>query len=199
MPYLKEARDRGATFVVVDPRARRWPARPTSTSRCGPAPTSSSRSPSTATCSRAAPPTRRSWPRTRPAPTAARAGRAVDVRARRRGQPASRRPTSSARRALRDGVSPALVKCGWGLERNRNGGNAALAVLALPAVGGKFGVRGGGYAMSNSGAWGIDRTWLRDAGAADPRRQHEPRRPRAARAEPARRSACSSSTTATPP
>jgi anaerobic selenocysteine-containing dehydrogenase len=56
--------------------------------------------------------------------------------------------------------SPALVRCGWGLERNRNGGNAALAVLALPAVGGKFGVRGGGYAMSNSAAWGLTRPWL---------------------------------------
>jgi anaerobic selenocysteine-containing dehydrogenase len=57
--------------------------------------------------------------------------------------------------------SPALVRCGWGLERNRNGGNAAMAVLALPAVGGKFGVRGGGYSMSNSASWGIDRTWIR--------------------------------------
>ncbi len=56
--------------------------------------------------------------------------------------------------------SPALVRCGWGLERNRNGGNAALAVMALPAVGGKFGVRGGGYAMSNSASWDITRTWL---------------------------------------
>lgn len=49
--------------------------------------------------------------------------------------------------------TPAIIRCGWGLERNRNGGNAALAVLALPAVAGKFGVRGGGYTMSNSGAW----------------------------------------------
>jgi anaerobic selenocysteine-containing dehydrogenase len=56
--------------------------------------------------------------------------------------------------------NPALVRCGWGLERNRNGGNAAMAVLALPAVGGKFGVRGGGYAMSNSAAWGFNRPWL---------------------------------------
>ncbi len=47
-------------------------------------------------------------------------------------------------------TSPALVKCGWGLERNRNGGSAAAAVLALPTVAGKFGVRGGGYTMSNS-------------------------------------------------
>jgi anaerobic selenocysteine-containing dehydrogenase len=51
--------------------------------------------------------------------------------------------------------SPALVRCGWGLERNRNGGNAAAAVLALPSVGGKFGVRGGGYSMSNSLAFGL--------------------------------------------
>jgi anaerobic selenocysteine-containing dehydrogenase len=56
--------------------------------------------------------------------------------------------------------SPALVRCGWGLERNRNGGNAAMAVLALPAVGGKFGVRGGGYSMSNSASWNIERSWI---------------------------------------
>ncbi len=56
--------------------------------------------------------------------------------------------------------SPALIRCGWGLERNRNGGNAAMAVLALPAVAGKFGVRGGGYSMSNSAAWGIEKTWI---------------------------------------
>ncbi|MBP1604662.1 MAG: ynfE [Acidobacteria bacterium] len=52
-------------------------------------------------------------------------------------------------------TTPAVIRCGWGLERNRNGGNAALAVLALPAVAGKFGVRGGGYTMSNSAAWGL--------------------------------------------
>ena len=49
--------------------------------------------------------------------------------------------------------SPAVIRCGWGLERNRNGGSAVAAVLALPAVGGKFGVRGGGYTLSNGGAW----------------------------------------------
>ena len=52
-------------------------------------------------------------------------------------------------------TSPAVIRCGWGLERNRNGGGAAAAVLALPAVAGKFGVRGGGFSMSNSTAWGI--------------------------------------------
>jgi anaerobic selenocysteine-containing dehydrogenase len=51
--------------------------------------------------------------------------------------------------------TPAVIRCGWGLERNRNGGNAALAILALPAVAGKFGVRGGGYTMSNSAAYGL--------------------------------------------
>ena len=57
-------------------------------------------------------------------------------------------------------TSPALIRCGWGQERNRNGGNSSLAILSLPAVGGKFGVRGGGYAMSNTEAWGIQRTWI---------------------------------------
>jgi anaerobic selenocysteine-containing dehydrogenase len=61
--------------------------------------------------------------------------------------------------------SPALVRCGWGVERNRNGGSAAMAILALPAVGGKFGVRGGGYSMSNSASWGIERPWI---GAEEP-------------------------------
>src|SRR5262249_4191090 len=57
-------------------------------------------------------------------------------------------------------TTPALVRCGWGLERNRNGGNAAMGGLRPPAVGGKFGVRGGGYSMSNSASWDIDRTWI---------------------------------------
>lgn len=53
-------------------------------------------------------------------------------------------------------ASPALLRCGWGLERNRNGVSAIASVLALPAVAGKFGVRGGGYTMSNQGAYGVD-------------------------------------------
>jgi anaerobic selenocysteine-containing dehydrogenase len=59
-------------------------------------------------------------------------------------------------------LSPAVLRCGWGLERNRNGGNAVLAVLALPAVAGKFGVRGGGYSMSNSSAWRVSsEDWIK--------------------------------------
>lgn len=59
--------------------------------------------------------------------------------------------------------SPAVIRCGWGLERNRNGTDAVMAVLALPAIANKFGVRGGGYTMSNSAAWRIDgERWRRE-------------------------------------
>lgn len=51
---------------------------------------------------------------------------------------------------------PAVMRAGWGLERNRNGGQAAAAILALPALLGKFGKRGGGYTLSNSGAYRFD-------------------------------------------
>ena len=62
---------------------------------------------------------------------------------------------------------PAAIRSGWGMERNRNGGSAVAAVLSLPAVAGKFGVRGGGYTLSNSGAWGtFDRS--RSLGAPEP-------------------------------
>jgi anaerobic selenocysteine-containing dehydrogenase len=66
--------------------------------------------------------------------------------------------------ALYADTRPALIRCGWGLERNRNGGSAVAAVLALPAVAGHFGVRGGGYTLSNTGAWNLDR----DGAAAAP-------------------------------
>src|SRR5688500_14708300 len=35
-------------------------------------------------------------------------------------------------------ASPALIRCGWGQERNRNGGSASMAILASPAVAGKL-------------------------------------------------------------
>ena len=54
--------------------------------------------------------------------------------------------------------SPAVVRCGWGVERNRNGGQAVAAILALPTLLGKFAVRGGGYTMSNSGAAKVDKS-----------------------------------------
>ncbi len=65
-------------------------------------------------------------------------------------------------------LSPAVLRCGWGLERNRNGGSAVAAVLALPAVAGKFGVRGGGYTLSNSAAFKMNSAAI--AGAEAPTR-----------------------------
>jgi len=66
-------------------------------------------------------------------------------------------------------TSPAVIRCGWGQERNRNGGSSSLAILALPAVAGKFGVHGGGYTMSNSAAWGIQAETLIGVPAAKTR------------------------------
>lgn len=51
----------------------------------------------------------------------------------------------------------ALIRCGWGQERNLNGGQATAAILALPALLGKFGRRGSGFIHSNSGATSFNR------------------------------------------
>ena len=48
---------------------------------------------------------------------------------------------------------PAALRCGWGPERNRNGCSAIAAILALPAVAGKFGKPGGGFTLSNNRAF----------------------------------------------
>jgi anaerobic selenocysteine-containing dehydrogenase len=40
--------------------------------------------------------------------------------------------------------SPAAISVGNGLERNQNGGSGIRSIFALPALGGKFGVAGGG-------------------------------------------------------
>jgi anaerobic selenocysteine-containing dehydrogenase len=53
-------------------------------------------------------------------------------------------------------ADPALIRCGWGLERNRNGEASVAAILALPAVAGKFGRRGGGFALSSSSVYAVD-------------------------------------------
>jgi anaerobic selenocysteine-containing dehydrogenase len=61
-------------------------------------------------------------------------------------------------------ASPAAIRLGYGLERNRNGGSAVAAVLAIPAVAGKFGVRGGGFTMSNGDArWTVSAETAIDA------------------------------------
>lgn len=55
------------------------------------------------------------------------------------------------------GADPALIRCGWGPERNRCGESAIAAILAIPAVAGKFGVRGGGYILSTNRGYRMDR------------------------------------------
>ncbi|HEX9260636.1 MAG TPA: molybdopterin-dependent oxidoreductase, partial [Acidimicrobiales bacterium] len=47
-------------------------------------------------------------------------------------------------------IRPAFLRMGWGQERNRNGGSACRAVLALPVLCGHFGQRGSGVMGSLS-------------------------------------------------
>ncbi len=67
------------------------------------------------------------------------------------------------------GAEPALLRCGWGLERNRNGLASVAAVMALPAIAGKFGKRGGGYTLSNSAACRVDDSRLAGVPEAETR------------------------------
>ncbi len=66
-------------------------------------------------------------------------------------------------------ADPAALRCGWGLERNRNGLASIAAVLALPAVAGKFGKAGGGFALSSSKAYQVDDRELAGAPEASTR------------------------------
>ena len=50
-------------------------------------------------------------------------------------------------------TSPAVICPGTGLERNQNGGSGVRAICALPALAGKFGVRGGGILLGASAAF----------------------------------------------
>jgi anaerobic selenocysteine-containing dehydrogenase len=168
VPYVREARKRGAALVVIDPRTTplareadvHLPVRPGAdlpvalalhrylfeSGRADTAFLDAHTYGADRLRERAEP-----W-------TVAEAARAADV------DPAALERVA----ALYADRSPALIRCGWGLERNRNGGSAAMAILALPAVGGKFGVRGGGYSMSNSASWNITRPWI-DAPETDTR------------------------------
>ena len=56
--------------------------------------------------------------------------------------------------------SPGLIRIGWGTERNKNGGQALAALMAMPALLGKFGVRGGGFTHSTGNATRLDKTRL---------------------------------------
>lgn len=162
MPYLKQARDRGATLIVIDPRATTVARQADLFLQVRPG-----------TDLVVALAIHRHLFESGLADTAFLAAHATGAEALR----AKAAPWTFERAADVSGVpadliaqaadlyarsAPALVKCGWGLERNRNGGSAAAAVLALPAVAGKFGVRGGGYSMSNSASWDLTRSWIRE-------------------------------------
>src|SRR5712692_7373180 len=50
-------------------------------------------------------------------------------------------------------LAPVAISVGNGLERNQNGGSGIRAIFALPALGGKFGVPGGGLVKGASFAF----------------------------------------------
>jgi anaerobic selenocysteine-containing dehydrogenase len=64
-------------------------------------------------------------------------------------------------------IRPAMLRVGWGQERNRNGGSASRAVFVLPALAGQFGVPGSGVFNSTSGGVGYDATAIRSAVLGD--------------------------------
>ena len=59
--------------------------------------------------------------------------------------------------------SPAVICPGNGPERNQNGGSGLRAIFALPALGGKFGVRGGGLLQGASHAFPVNAARLEGA------------------------------------
>lgn len=55
-------------------------------------------------------------------------------------------------------AKPSMLRIGWGLERNRNGGAGCTTVLALPVLMGHFGTRGSGILHSTTGGNAVDTT-----------------------------------------
>lgn len=58
-------------------------------------------------------------------------------------------------------TKPSIVRVGYGMQRNSNGGNAVRAISLLPPLVGMIGVDGGGYVYINSYFWGYDWDALR--------------------------------------
>lgn len=66
---------------------------------------------------------------------------------------------------------PSMLRIGWGTERNANGGAGCRAVLALPVLGGHFGVPGSGAITSvSTGVVRAERRWPKEALAGGRRR-----------------------------
>lgn len=63
--------------------------------------------------------------------------------------------------------APSFIRCGWGPERNQRGVLAYEAMLMLPAFYGHLGRPGGGYSLSTSAGYGMDKALL--SGIPNPR------------------------------
>jgi anaerobic selenocysteine-containing dehydrogenase len=61
-------------------------------------------------------------------------------------------------------AKPAMLRIGWGMERNFNGGHAIMSALALPVLMGHFGIQGSGILHSTGSANGLN-----DSALTDPR------------------------------
>ncbi len=70
--------------------------------------------------------------------------------------------------ALYRDSSPAVICPGNGPERNQNGGSGLRAIFALPALAGKFGVRGGGLLQGASHAFPVNAARLEGTGMIPP-------------------------------
>ncbi len=55
---------------------------------------------------------------------------------------------------------PAVLRVGYGLQRHTNGGMTVRAICMLPALTGHWRDPGGGFLLSNSGSYGLDRQAL---------------------------------------
>ncbi|MEO6123767.1 MAG: molybdopterin-dependent oxidoreductase [Ilumatobacteraceae bacterium] len=67
-------------------------------------------------------------------------------------------------------TSPAMMRIGWGLERNRNGGSGFVAALSMWAVAGHFATLGSGVLKSTGGAEPVDTDRLWPPGVDRPER-----------------------------
>ena len=73
--------------------------------------------------------------------------------------------------AMISGSAPAVLRVGYGLERNRNGGSGVLAVLGLWLIAGHFGTHGSGILASASDGFSIDVRASWPNGVARPKRR----------------------------
>lgn len=67
---------------------------------------------------------------------------------------------------------PAMLRMGWGVERNRNGGSGFVAAISLWALAGHFGRRGSGIIKSTSSAAPVSMRSLWPDGVEPPARRH---------------------------